>query len=503
MTLRRSDGWALPGNRWDLLADVEPGSPPSISVIVSHFEQPSQLARTLRALDRQRHPAELVEIIVVDDGSREPPQVPGHVHLIRQDDLGFRLAAARNRGAVAARNDVLVFLDADTAPEPDYLSRLSRLPALTWDAVTVGRRRHADLTPLDPAADVELEGPSHLLPDPAWLADAYGASGDLLRVDSRSYRYVIGAVIACTRRFFAETGGFDESFTRYGGEDWEWAYRAWLNGAVLAHVPGAVAWHDGPDSAGRGDSLAGKNDEAIRLAELIPVPSSRGRGLPSTRTDIAVTLPAGDLSAGQRFISLDSVLAAVPGAAVVEADGGVASEARAGTDGDAGTGERLDPARLDRARLDPARLDRVRLDPARLDRARLDPARLDPARLDRARLYLARLDRARLDPARLDRARLDRVRFDRVRLDVIVERAVSVESGSLDDALAAIDGDVFSEVVIRATDGEALIRVASRRARSRFDRWGGDARLPALDLTASGIQRLSEEPDVEAYLGGW
>ena len=431
MTLRRSDGWALPGNRWDLIADVEPDTPPSISVIVSHYEQPSQLARTLRALDRQRHPAELVEIIVVDDGSREPPQVPGHVHLIRQDDLGFRLAAARNRGAAAARNDVLVFLDADTAPEPDYLSRLSRLPALTWDAVTVGRRRHADITPLDPAADVELEGPRHLLPDPAWLADAYGASGDLLRVDSRSYRYVIGAVIACTQRFFAETGGFDESFTRYGGEDWEWAYRAWLNGAVLAHVPDAVAWHDGPDSAGRGDSLAGKNDEAIRLAELIPVPSSRGRGLPSTRADIAVCVPAGDLSAGRRFITLDSVLAAVPGAAVVEADGGVASEAQAGTDGDAAT------------------------------------------------------------------------RFDRVRLDVIVERAVRVEPGSLDDALAAIDGDAFSEVVIRGTDGEVLIRVASRRARSRFDRWGGDARLPALDLTASGIQRLSADPDVEAYLGGW
>lgn len=113
---------------------------------------------------------------------------------------------------------------------------------------------------------------------------------------------------------FDATGGFDESFTAYGGEDWEWTYRAWLQGAVLAHVPQAIAWHDGPDAAGRGDGgLAHRNAEAIRLADLIPVAGSAGRGLRSARVDIAVAGPAG-ASPGQRFVSLDSALAALPAA---------------------------------------------------------------------------------------------------------------------------------------------------------------------------------------------
>lgn len=319
---------AVPGNRWDLLDDLRAEPPASVSVVVAHYDQGVQLARTLRAIARQRYPAELVEVIVVDDGSPTVPQVPDGVRLIHQPDEGYRLAAARNRGAAAATHEVLVFLDADTAPEPDYLRELTRLPALAWDAVTVGRRRHADLTGSTAGDDVEISGPANELAEPAWLLDAYRSSGNLLVADFRSYRHVIGAVIACSRRFFDETGGFDESFTSYGGEDWEWAYRAWLNGALLAHVPTAVAWHDGPDHAGRGDSdVTRKNAETMTLAELIPVPGSCPLGMPTARIDIAVV--AGGLDGcteGQRFVSIDSVLAELPGATYLRGGVGVSAE---------------------------------------------------------------------------------------------------------------------------------------------------------------------------------
>lgn len=306
-------GVPLPGNRWDTLADVWPDEPPLVSIVVAHYRQPDELARTLAALHRQDHPADRLQIIVADDGSPEPPEVPDGVELVRQADEGFRLAAVRNLGVRRARGDVLVFLDADTAPEPAFVRELTRLPALAPDCVTVGRRRHADLrgVDIDRLADSAAE---RALPEPAWLTDAYRHSDDLLRADDRSYRHVIGAVIACSRAMFDATGGFDESFTAYGGEDWEWTYRAWLQGAVLAHVPQAIAWHDGPDAAGRGDGgLAHRNAEAIRLADLIPVAGSAGRGLRSARVDIAVAGPAG-ASPGQRFVSLDSALAALPAA---------------------------------------------------------------------------------------------------------------------------------------------------------------------------------------------
>lgn len=310
-------GRPVPGNRWDLLDGVRPDEAPLVSVIVAHYRQPEQLARTLGALRRQDHPAERLQVIVADDGSPEAPVVPPGVELVRHDDRGFRLAAARNLGAAAARGDVLVFLDADTAPEPAYVRELSRLPALAPDCVTVGRRRHADLAGVTAERLVE-EAAGRALPEPAWLADEYRRSGDLLRADDRSYRHVIGAVIACSRTLFDATGGFDESFTSYGGEDWEWAYRAWLRGAVLAHVPGAVAWHDGPDAAGRDEgAVARRNAETIRLSDLIPVAGSAGRGIRPARVDIAVAGPPG-ASPGQRFLAVDGALAAL-GAATTRA----------------------------------------------------------------------------------------------------------------------------------------------------------------------------------------
>ena len=318
--LRRDGGWALPHNRWDLLDGLHPDPLPSVSVVVVHFEQSRQLARTLLALDRQDYPVGLVEIVVVDDGSAVPPAVPPHVRLIVQEDRGFRAAAARNAGAAAAGNEVLVFLDADTAPEPDYLRHLTRLPALTRDAVTVGRRRHADLAAAPAEARIETAGPAAELEEPRWLRDAYRRTGNLLESDLRGYRYLIGAVLACSRRFFLdEIGGFDESFTRYGGEDWEWAYRAWVRGAVLAHVPQAVAWHDGPDRAVREpQALEAKNAEVLALAQLVPIAGSRPPALPVAKADVVVTGPPSSATEGQAFVSRDSVLDGLPSAQLAE-----------------------------------------------------------------------------------------------------------------------------------------------------------------------------------------
>ncbi|WP_158374704.1 glycosyltransferase family 2 protein [Cellulosimicrobium cellulans] len=448
MTGPARPGRPLPGNRWDLLDGVLPADPPSVSVVVVHYDQQAELDRTLRALARQDHPADRTEVLVVDDGSPVPPRVPDGVRLLRQEDRGFRVAAARNVGAAAATHDVLVFLDADTAPEPGYLRAISRLPALAPDCVAVGRRRHADLAGAPVDAPVEQLGPERELPEPAWLVDAYRRSRDLLDADDRSYRYVIGAVTACSRALFEEAGGFDEGFSSYGGEDWEWAYRAWLAGAVLAHVPDAVAWHDGPDWSGRdAASRAAKNTEALRLADLVPVPGSRPRGLPSGRADVLVHAPGGDgVSAAQRFVSVDSVLAALPGA--VAAPGAAP-----------GSGPVTDPGTLTApgAPTDPH-----------------DPATGDP-------------------------------RFDRVRLDVLLDRPLRADpgTGSVAAAVERVAAEGLAELALLGADGAPLLRVVSRRARARERRWRRDDLFPRATAPADGLTPLPDEPDLEAYLGGW
>jgi len=340
-------GIALPGNRWDLLDGRRPDAAPTVSVVVAHYEQPEQLARCLAALGGQDHPRDRLEVIVADDGSTEPPRVPEGVRLVRQADEGFRLAAARNLGASHATGDVLVFLDADTVPEPGFIRELTRMPGLAPDVVVVGRRRHADLTGAAVVADIRPVVAGRELPEPAWLTDAYRRSRNLLEADDRSYRHTIGAVLACSRIIFDATGGFDESFRSYGGEDWEWTYRAWLKGALLAHVPQAVAWHDGLDAGARDEhDRARRNAEAVLLADLIPVPGSRPHGRPTDRVDVAVTAPPG-ASEGAAFVSVDSVLAAVPGSEWVDAAD--LAEARG----------RLDRVRVHVEIVRPVRVDRI------------------------------------------------------------------------------------------------------------------------------------------------
>lgn len=312
-------GRSVPGNRWDLLDGLAPAQPPTVSVVVVHYRQQAELNRTLAALRRQTHPADRTEVLVVDDGSPEPPRVPAGVRLLRQADEGFRVAAARNLGASVASGDVLCFLDADTVPEPGYLTRMARLPALAPEAVVVGRRRHAALAELPVDAPVERAGPAAELPEPQWLRDAYRTTRNLLDADDRSYRYVIGAALACSRWFFERVGGFDEQFRAYGGEDWEWVHRAWLGGAVLAHVADAVAWHDGPDWAGRDTDdparRARKDAETLLLTDHIPVAGSRGHGLRSAGTDVVARLGAAP-SPAAAFVCVDSLLAALPAAVV-------------------------------------------------------------------------------------------------------------------------------------------------------------------------------------------
>lgn len=420
-------GAPLVGNDWSA-ALVDPPAPRRVSVVVAHFDQQAQLQRTLAALARQTHPTDLLEVVVADDGSPEPPRVPDGVRLVRQEDRGFRLSAVRNLGARAASGDILCFLDADTAPEPAYVARLAALPSALPDVVAVGRRRHAELDRADAAEPVEEAGPRLELPEPTWLADAYRGSRDLLDADARSYRFAIGAVLACSRWLLDDVGGFDESFDAYGGEDWEWAHRAWLGGAGLAHVPGAVAWHDGPDWAGRDEAERRdrKNTETLRLMGAIGAPGGLGGSLLGHAADVVVRLErAASPAAGA--VGVVELLRAMPDARVVV------------------------PAHVRRA---------------------LPP---DP-----------RVVEAWHGAARVDL---------RLRTPLLVR-------GAGEEALAAAVREVGVGDLGGVRLGDAATAVAGR-AVARDRRWGRSSGWRTEDRSGEELVPVPDQPDLEAYLGGW
>lgn len=285
---------------------------PAVSVVVPYYRDQELLDLVLARLRAQRGVLGGLEVVVADDGSPRPPETgaPGGavaaISTVRQARGGFRVAAARNLGAANATGRVLLFLDGDTVPEDGYVAALQQV-CLDGPTLAVGRRRHAWLRghPWPPSSE---------LSDPAWLQEGYAATDDLRAADDASFRFVLGAVLALSRAVWEQVGGFDETLTGYGGDDWDLGWRCWLAGARLRHVPEAIAWHDGPDLAGREDGTdperlaAVKNAETRRLAVRLPHPLVRGRGWRHEQPDVVVLLHTHGWTEGQVEVAAEALL---------------------------------------------------------------------------------------------------------------------------------------------------------------------------------------------------
>src|SRR5438874_11533006 len=118
-----------PGPSWHAPGRLSEASV-RVTVVVPARNAEATLGRTLDAIASQCLD-EPWETIVVDDGSSDgtvaiAERAPGGVTLLRADAAGP--AAARNRGAEAARGEVLAFTDADCFPAPGWLGAGLRAP---------------------------------------------------------------------------------------------------------------------------------------------------------------------------------------------------------------------------------------------------------------------------------------------------------------------------------------------------------------------------------------
>lgn len=202
-------------------------------MIVPVYNGAGTIRPCLDALAGQSLPPDTYEILVVDDGSTDATaQVvrdwsAGHPHcqarLIQQENAGP--AAARNRGAQAARADVLLFTDADCAPTAGWVSEM--LSAFdSADVVGAKGTYLTDQTGLVPRfVQAEYE-------------DRYDRMTGQERIDfvdtySAGYR----------RQVFLENGGFDPIFPTACVEDQEFSFRLAAKGYRLVFVPGAQVRH--------------------------------------------------------------------------------------------------------------------------------------------------------------------------------------------------------------------------------------------------------------------
>ena len=173
-----------------------------VSVVIPTYNEERFIRRCLEAVRSQKHyPAELVEIIVVDNGSTD-----GTVAICREfadiilNHPELRVGAMRNRGARAASGQWLAFLDADCVPDPEWLSSAAHCMG----------------------TELCVTGDAYDVPDPAhWIERAWFAQEQ--RGRRPSFNIPAGNLIL-SRDLFMQLGGFNEALIT--GEDAEFCRRA-------------------------------------------------------------------------------------------------------------------------------------------------------------------------------------------------------------------------------------------------------------------------------------
>jgi glycosyltransferase involved in cell wall biosynthesis len=211
-----------------------------LSVLIPTYNRREILIKSLAAYQGQSARAEILEILIVDDGSTDGTgeavsqlsmESPIRIRYIRQNNSG--LAAARNHGIREAKGRLILFIDDDIIPSPCLVRE-----HLAWHA-------------RDPDAAAGVLGlvkwAPEVRPTPfmEWLESdgvqfGYGA---LTRGSQVPFTSCYFCNTTLKVAFIRENGLFDQDFRAYGFEDIELGYRLSKKGFRLLYNPEAVGYH--------------------------------------------------------------------------------------------------------------------------------------------------------------------------------------------------------------------------------------------------------------------
>lgn len=273
-------------NDWDTVdvADPVAFTPTlSVSVVIPARNCSASLALTLASLTVQTYPADLLDVVVVDDCS-EPPLVlpeirPSRCRLVRTTPGSRGIAAAVNLGVTESSGTIVHRLDADMIAHPDHVAMLARWHHAIRYAVTLGSKRFVDVSPGSPqwptpanVADPQTydglfdvdESEPH-----AFVDDLVRRTDQLRSGNHLAFMATVGATVAVRREMWDAAGGLDAHLRL--GEDTEFGYRLMQAGAVFIPESRARAWHLGHTQMMR-QSAALRRYNRPHLADRMPQP---------------------------------------------------------------------------------------------------------------------------------------------------------------------------------------------------------------------------------------
>jgi len=201
---------------------------PAVSVVVPTRDRPERLAVCLAALQRQTAPD--LEIVVVDDASRDAAAVAQVVasapraRLVR--GAGRGPAAARNAGFRAARAATICFTDDDCEP------------VAGWAAALAGRIAAGAQAAAGPTRNAR---PRNVFAAAAQAIASHLAEATIEPATGRM-RFAPTSNLACRADVLRKVS-FDERYPLAAGEDRDWCARLVGTGAALVFEPAALVGH--------------------------------------------------------------------------------------------------------------------------------------------------------------------------------------------------------------------------------------------------------------------
>jgi len=281
-------------NDWRVLAPPPLGAwrpTRPVSVVIPAYNCQECLELALAGLSRQTYPGELLEVVVVDDGSEPklelPELAPPNARIVRAPDhsAGWGRANALHVGASVSDGEILQWLDADLVPFPEHVEAQARWHHAAPDVVTLGYKRFVRdgwPTPAavaDPGRTLATLFPAAATEPHDYLEELIDATGMLCAADHLAFRAHVGATAALRRDLYLAAGGVDTTLRL--GEDSEFGYRLAQAGAVFVPEPRSRSWHLGASHA----MTVGERQRRYNrpfLADLMPHPRWLRGGTPRT-----------------------------------------------------------------------------------------------------------------------------------------------------------------------------------------------------------------------------
>ncbi len=227
-----------------------------VSIVISYYDNLEKLKLTLDGLTRQTFPSKNMEVLVCDDGS--PNRIDGIIegYSFFFMDLryywfpknGFGLSRIRNFGMLHSTCQRVILLDCDMIALPEMVMEHLCVIKACQGVVSIGFRHHRYVeagTSLDDLYNT-ISLKNLTFDDLDWRLRGQRPKDLAVRLKYESYHpwaYASGGNLAFNRFLINEATMFDESFTEWGGEDNEWAYRLFKKGFYFYPNYRAIAIH--------------------------------------------------------------------------------------------------------------------------------------------------------------------------------------------------------------------------------------------------------------------